>query len=146
MAYTKLWPIKGNLSSSGMVVSRVINYDKNEEKTVKKIFSGGEISSVINYTFNADKTGERKYITTINCMEATCIDEMLLTKKRYGETGNRIMYHGVQSFKPGEIDKNNPELAHQLGVKLAKELWGDRFEVVVTTHLDREHIHNHFVL
>ena len=96
MAYTKLWPIKGNLSSSGMVVSRVINYDKNEEKTVKKTFSGGEISSVINYTANADKTGERKYISTINCMENTCIDEMLLTKQRFGEKGKRIMYHGVQ--------------------------------------------------
>ena len=146
MAYTKLWPIKGNLSSSGMVVSRVINYDKNEEKTVKKTFSGGEISSVINYTSNADKTGERKYISTINCMEKTCIDEMLLTKQRFGEKGKRIMYHGVQSFKPGEIDKNDPELAHKLGVKLAKELWGDRFEVVVTTHLDRNHIHNHFAI
>lgn len=165
MAYTKLWPIRGGLSNSGIVVTKVIKYDKNEEKTVKKpsgnteipkvvpqrrniskSFSGGEISNVINYTSNSDKTGERKYITTINCMEESCIDEMLLTKKRYGETGNRIMYHGVQSFKPGEIDKNNPELAHQLGVKLAKELWGDRFEVVVTTHLDREHIHNHFAI
>lgn len=149
MAYTKLWPIRGGLSNSSIVVTKVIKYDKNEEKTVRNVsksFSGGEISNVINYTSNADKTGERKYITTINCMEATCIDEMLLTKKRYGETGNRIMYHGVQSFKPGEIDKNNPELAHQLGVKLAKELWGDRFEVVVTTHLDREHIHNHFAI
>lgn len=164
MAYTKLWPIRGSMTSSGMVVSKVIKYDKNEEKTVKKdefqnsgnvpdgnisinkTFSGGEISNVINYTSNSVKTGEKKYITTINCTEENCIDEMLLTKRRFGETGNRIMYHGVQSFKPGEIDKNNPELAHQLGVKLAKELWGGRFEVVITTHLDREHIHNHFAI
>ena len=164
MAYTKLWPIRGSMTSSGMIVSKVITYDKNEEKTVKKdeshnngsipvgkisinkTFSGGEISNVINYTSNSDKTGERKYITTINCTEENCIEEMLLTKRRFGENGNRIMYHGVQSFKPGEIDKNNPELAHQLGVKLAKELWGGRFEVVITTHLDREHIHNHFAI
>lgn len=154
MAYTKLWPIIGSLSSSGMIVSKVIKYDKNEAKTVKadtniktsKTFSGGEISNVINYTSNSVKTGEKKYVTTINCTEEKCIDEMLLTKRRYDEKGRRIMYHGVQSFKPGEIDRNSPELAHQLGIKLAKELWGSRFEVVVTTHLDREHIHNHFAI
>ena len=138
------------MNNSGIVVSKVIKYDKNEEKTVQKqtskTFSGGEVSNVIEYASNSVKTGERKYITAINCAESTCIDEMLLTKKRFGEKGNRIMYHGVQSFKPGEIDKNNPETAHQLGVKLAKELWGNRFEVVVTTHLDREHIHNHFAI
>lgn len=154
MAYTKLWPIIGSLSSSGMIVSKVIKYDKNEAKTVKadtniktsKTFSGGEISNVINYTSNSVKTGEKKYVTTINCTEEKCIDEMLMTKRRYDEKGRRIMYHGVQSFKPGEIDRNSPELAHQLGIKLAKELWGSRFEVVVTTHLDREHIHNHFAI
>ena len=154
MAYTKLWPIYGSLSSSGMIVSKVIKYDKNEAKTVKpnntikteKTFSSGEISNVINYTSNSVKTGEKKYVTTINCSEEMCIDEMLLTKRRYDEKGRRIMYHGVQSFKPGEIDKDSPELAHKLGIKLAKELWGDRFEVVVTTHLDREHIHNHFAI
>lgn len=154
MAYTKLWPITGSLSSSGMIVSKVIKYDKNEAKTVKadtniktsKTFSGGEISNVINYTSNSVKTGEKKYVTTINCTEEKCIDEMLMTKRRYDEKGRRIMYHGVQSFKPGEIDRNSPELAHQLGIKLAKELWGSRFEVVVTTHLDREHIHNHFAI
>ena len=154
MAYTKLWPIIGSLNSSGMIVSKVIKYDKNEAKTVKadtniktsKTFSGGEISNVINYTSNSVKTGEKKYVTTINCTEEKCIDEMLMTKRRYDEKGRRIMYHGVQSFKPGEIDRNSPELAHQLGIKLAKELWGSRFEVVVTTHLDREHIHNHFAI
>jgi len=154
LAYTKLWPITGSLSSSGMIVSKVIKYDKNEAKTVKadtniktsKTFSGGEISNVINYTSNSVKTGEKKYVTTINCTEEKCIDEMLMTKRRYDEKGRRIMYHGVQSFKPGEIDRNSPELAHQLGIKLAKELWGSRFEVVVTTHLDREHIHNHFAI
>ena len=54
-----------------------------------------------------------------------------------------IAWHGYQSFKPGEV---TPELCHQIGVQTAKELWGDDFQIIVTTHLDREHLHNHFCL
>ena len=150
VAYTKIWPIKGSASQNGMLISRVIKYDKDEKKTSykteSKTFGTSEISNVINYTSNASKTDEQKYVSTVNCTVNYCIEEMLSTKKRYGERGNRILYHAVQSFKPGEIDRNDPKLAHELGVRLAKELWGDRFEVVITTHLDREHIHNHFAI
>ena len=66
---------------------------------------------------------------------------MILTKKRYGKTDCYIAWHGYQSFKPEEV---TPQLAHEIGVKLAKEMWGDRFEIIVTTHLDKEHIHCHF--
>ena len=66
---------------------------------------------------------------------------MILTKKRYGKTDGYIAWHGYQSFKPEEV---TPQLAHEIGVKLAKEMWGDRFEIIVTTHLDKEHIHCHF--
>ena len=52
-------------------------------------------------------------------------------------------FHAFQSFAEGEV---TPEVAHEIGVKLANELWGDRFEVVVTTHLNTNHIHNHFCL
>ena len=150
MAYTKIWPIKGTASQNGMLVSRVIKYDKDEKKTAYKTesntFGSDEISNVINYTSNAEKTDEQKFVSSVNCTVNYCIEEMLITKRRYRETGNRILYHAVQSFKPGEINTNDPALAHELGVKLAKELWGDRFEVVITTHLDRKHIHNHFAI
>lgn len=53
------------------------------------------------------------------------------------------MWHGVQSFKPGEI---TPEEAHKIGVELANILWGDNYEVIVSTHLDQKHIHNHFLI
>lgn len=66
---------------------------------------------------------------------------MLLTKKQYGKDDGYIAWHGYQSFKPGEI---SPEQAHQIGVQLAKEMWGDRFQIIVTTHLDKDHLHNHF--
>jgi hypothetical protein len=69
--------------------------------------------------------------------------QMLMTKKRYGKEGGIVAFHGYQSFKPGET---TPAQAHELGLKLAQELWGKRFEVVVATHLDKEHIHTHFVL
>ena len=52
-------------------------------------------------------------------------------------------YHAFQSFAEGEV---TPEIAHEIGVKLAEELWGDRFEVIVTTHLNTNHIHNHFCI
>lgn len=150
MAYTKIWPVKGPVSRSSNVVSKVIKYDKDEKKTVQKNVSlnpsSNEVSNVINYASKAEKIGEQKFVSSVNCTVNYCIEEMLNTKKRYGERGNRLLYHAVQSFKPGEIDRNDPKLAHEIGVRLAKELWGDRFEVVITTHLDREHIHNHFAI
>ena len=66
---------------------------------------------------------------------------MILTKQRYGKEDNYIAWHGYQSFKPGEV---TPERCHEIGVKLAQEMWGDRFQVIVTTHLDKGHLHNHF--
>lgn len=65
-------------------------------------------------------------------------------KKRFGKEKGVIAYHGYQSFAPGEC---TPELAHEIGVKLARQLWGDRYQVLVATHLDREnHLHSHFVI
>jgi len=65
-------------------------------------------------------------------------------KKRYGKEDGIVAFHGYQSFAPGEA---TPDAAHEIGIRLAKELWGERFQVIVATHLDKEnHIHNHFVL
>jgi hypothetical protein len=68
---------------------------------------------------------------------------MMSTKREYGKDGGTMAFHGYQSFAPGEV---TPEAAHQIGVQLAGELWGDRFQVVVATHLDKGHLHNHFVV
>ena len=59
-----------------------------------------------------------------------------------GKTKGVLAYHGFQSFAEGEV---TPEQCHAIGVKLAEEMWGDRFEVVVSTHLNSNHYHNHFV-
>ena len=68
---------------------------------------------------------------------------MQRVKQIYGKEDGILAFHGEQSFKEGEV---TPELAHEIGVRLANEMWGDRFQVVVTTHLNTKHIHNHFVL
>ncbi len=68
---------------------------------------------------------------------------MLSVKRGYEKDGGIIAWHGYQSFKPGET---TPEVAHEIGVKLAREVFGKRFQVVVATHLDKGHLHNHIVL
>jgi type IV secretory pathway VirD2 relaxase len=68
---------------------------------------------------------------------------MTQTKRFWNKPGGNTAYHAYQAFKPGEV---TPEQCHEIGVRLAQKLWGDRFEVVVATHLDQEHLHNHFVL
>ncbi len=94
-------------------------------------------------THLSDRRVGMRYVTGINCTPEKAVEEMMITKNRWPERGNRLLFHGYQSFVPGEV---TPDQAHRLGVQLARELWGDRFEVVVATHLDREHLHNHFVL
>ena len=70
---------------------------------------------------------------------------MLAVKKRYGKDEGIMAFHGYQSFAP--YDDITPDTAHKMGILLAEELWGDRFQVLVATHLDKEnHLHNHFVV
>ncbi|MGO5187402.1 relaxase/mobilization nuclease domain-containing protein [Oscillospiraceae bacterium LCP21S3_E10] len=114
---------------------------------------GQELSDVIRYAVNSEKTQETGsedgtplhcFVSGINCSPATARDEMLAVKKRFGKEDGTVAYHGYQSFAPGEA---TPELAHEIGVKLATQLWGDRYQVIVATHLDKEnHLHNHFVV
>lgn len=151
MATTKLWPIKGGSGSTGVVIKTIIDYVENPEKTEKDRFFtrntnievAATISNVISYSMQQSKTEEERFVSAVNCSVKNAISEMMDTKRQWNTSGNRLMWHGYQSFAPGEV---NPEEAHEIGVKLAKELFGDRFEVVVATHLDRQHIHNHFVI
>lgn len=76
-------------------------------------------------------------------MPDTALQEMKNTKKQFFKTTGIQCFHGVQSFVKGEV---TPEQAHEIGIKLAEELWGDKFQVVVSTHLNTDNLHNHFVL
>lgn len=127
MATTSLWHIKGRLGD-------LIDYVENPEKTVPK--GTEDFFNVFEYVRRENKTRE-EYVSTINCAKPIALQQMILTKKQYGKNDNYIAWHGYQSFKVGEVE---PQLAHEIGVKLAKEMWGDRFQIVVTTHLDKDHM------
>ena len=102
------------------------------------------MGDVIDYISRGNATDGRKLVSGINCSPENARAQMIATKKRFGKTGGVIAYHGYQSFAEGEVD---PVQAHLIGVELANRLWGDSFEVLVATHIDKEsHIHNHFVL
>lgn len=88
------------------------------------------------------EAGGWMYVDGINTVPETAEKSMMAVKQRYAKDGGTMAYHVIQSFAPGEV---TPETAHEIGIKLAERMWGDRFEVVVSTHLDHEHIHNHFV-
>lgn len=132
MATTKLWHIAGSLGD-------LISYVENPEKTVpdKK---QRDLYNVFSYVGRADKTKD-EYVTAINCLKPIALRQMILTKQQYGKDDKYIAWHGYQSFKPGEVAAAE---CHEIGVALAKEMWGDRFQIIVTTHLDKEHLHNHF--
>lgn len=131
MAVTSLWHIEGRLKD-------LIDYVENPDKTVPK--GTEDFFNVFSYVQNPVKTENGEYVSAVNCLKETALQQMILTKKRYGKNDKYIAWHGYQSFKVGEVA---PETAHEIGVKLAKEMWS-KYQIVVTTHLDKDHIHNHF--
>ena len=99
--------------------------------------------NVIDYITNKDKTDNKNYVTGINCMADIAFKEMSITKQQFNKTGGILGFHAYQSFKGCEVTADE---AHEIGIRLAEELWGDRFQVVVTTHTNTKNVHNHFVI
>lgn len=136
MATTAIWKVKGNLG-------QVVNYAANPDKTTLTTEDLQGLRDVMDYATQDYKTEEQRYISGANCAPEIAREQMMMVKRQFGKEGGIIAFHGYQSFAPGEV---TPERAHEIGVELAQRLWGDKFQVVVATHLDREHIHNYFVL
>ena len=141
MATTKIWKVQKRLD-------KVINYATNEEKTKNNYSEYGmdefdSIRQVMTYATNPDKTEKQFYTTGINCEVKDAVKQMQFVKTLYGKENGILAFHAYQSFNEGEV---TPEIAHEIGVKLANEMWGDRFQVVVSTHLNTGHLHNHFVI
>lgn len=136
MATTAIWDVNDRLK-------RVLDYAVNPEKTDQGRTEADGLQQALVYTGSKAKTERQLYVRGINCDPITAHEQMQRTKRQFQKTGGIVAFHGYQSFAPGET---TPELAHAIGVKLAQALWGDRFEVIVATHLDKEHLHNHFVL
>ena len=136
MATTAIWKVKGNLG-------QVVNYAANPDKTTLTVEDLQGLRDVMDYATQDYKTEEQRYVSGVNCAPEIAREQMMMVKRQFGKEGGIIAFHGYQSFAPGEV---TPEQAHEIGVELAQRLWGNKFQVVVATHLDREHIHNHFVL
>lgn len=136
MATTSIWSIKNNLKQS-------INYIINPEKTINKDYGKNSYSYLeIENTENNYKNEKVCYVSSINCSERNSYEDMLFTKEEYGKTNGILAFHGYQSFKEGEVTS---DIAHEIGVKFAEEMFKD-FEVVVATHQNTNHIHNHFIV
>lgn len=142
MATTRIWKVIKR-------VDHVIDYAANKDKTKvievnnKNEMFVNDLMQVINYARNSDKTEKEFYVSGINCEPDSAYEEMQDTKEYYNKKDKILAFHGYQSFKGKDID---PSLAHKIGVQLANEMWGDRFQVIVTTHLNTNNTHNHFVI
>ena len=127
MATTKIWAVKNRLD-------HVLEYVSNEEKTIDKLG---------NYVSRDSATQNQKYMTCMNCSSNDPFTSMMNVKESFHDNSKIIAYHAIQSFKPGE---GNADIVHEIGVKTAEKLFGDRYQFVVCTHLDKEHLHNHIVI
>lgn len=137
MATTGFWPVKANLLA-------LIKYTENPEKT--SAMSESEMKAlhdVLDYDMNGDKTEQKLYVTGINCLPETVYERMMVTKRQFNKTGGVLAYHAYQSFKAGEV---TPQECHRIGIETAKKMWGDRFEVLVTSHINGQHLHNHYCI
>lgn len=101
------------------------------------------LQAVINYGKNGDKTDNGILVSSVNCSVETTYEEMALTKKFFHKEDDVLGYHIIQSFKGNEV---SPKLANQIGKELAEELWGDKYQIVICTHINKENVHNHLIL
>lgn len=110
-----------------------------------KIIKGGSSGILIHYIGNPEKTEDCEYVTGIHCSPNTRNAEldMQQIKNIYNKQRGILGFHIIQSFRAGEV---SPELAHEIGVQMAKELWGDKFQIYVGTHVNTNHIHNHIFI
>ena len=105
------------------------------------------VQKAVDYICNPDKTDDELYIDCSNCSPFCAKLEFDFYRYRYNNSAKEYnqgikAYHQVQSFKPGEV---TPELAHKIGKEFAKREFGEKFAYIVTTHIDKEHIHNHII-
>ena len=133
MAIIKVFAVRKQLK-------KTVNYITDSEKT------DSDLANKIDYALNAEKTSSEQFLyeSVINLPDVeTAYEKMQATKERFGKTGGVLGYHIIQSFKPGEITADQ---CHELGRKLASEMFGVEYEIVIGTHLNKEHLHNHIVV
>lgn len=133
MAVIKVFAVRKQLK-------KTVNYITDSEKT------DSDLAKKIDYALNSEKTSSEQFLyeSVINLPDvSSAYERMQVTKEYFGKTGGVLGYHIIQSFKPGEITADQ---CHELGRKLASEMFGAGFEIVIGTHLNKEHLHNHIVV
>ena len=140
LATTKIWPVRDSLH-------RVVDYAANPDKTE---YSG--LAQALHYAGNDAKTrpappdmdGEQVLLVSgIHCRAGQAWADMRAVQRRFGKTGGTVALHAYQSFRPGEV---TPRQCHDIGVELARRVWGGRFQVLVATHIDTDHLHSHLIV
>ena len=134
MAVTKIWTIKDSLQ-------RVLDYVANPDKT-----EYDALAQTLHYAENDAKTKlneSAQLVTGIHCRADHVWEDMRAVQERFGKTDGVVALHAYQSFREGEV---TPEQCHEIGVALARKVWGRRFQVLVATHMNTDNLHNHFVI
>ena len=100
------------------------------------------LKKAIDYICNGDKTDDEIYVTTHLCSREKAHKEFELTKKQFGSKTKILAHHLIQSFVPEEVSF---EEAHQVGIELCEKILEGKYEYVLATHIDKDHIHNHII-
>ena len=136
MATTGLWPVKCRLKD-------VLDYADNPDKTTVQKYLDRDLYATLTYAGNDEKTDKQIYVDAINCPKQRAYQAMMAVKRRFGKLGGNVAYHGYQSFQTGEV---TPEEALAIGRETAYRMWGDKYQVLVTVHLNTDNLHCHFVV
>ena len=136
MAVTGFWPVFKNLKAT-------LDYTDNPDKTTVPEYLDEDLYAALRYAENDDKTDRKVFVGGINCSAQNAYAEMIAVQRRFGLRGKVVGYHGIQSFREGEV---TPEQAFAIGKETARRMWGDRYQVLVTVHLNTDNVHCHFVV
>lgn len=136
MAVTGFWPVYRNLKAT-------LDYADNPDKTTAPEYLDEDLYAALRYAENDDKTDCKMFVGGINCSAQNAYAEMIAVQRRFGLRGKVVGYHGIQSFREGEV---TPEQAFEIGKATARRMWGDKYQVLVTVHLNTDNIHCHFVV
>lgn len=135
MATTKIWAVKERLR-------QLIDYVCDLNKTTENETSEA-LKYLIWYDADESKTEQRLYVTGIGCTPENALEVMNKNLSTFPTNSDRVAYHAYQSFAEDEVD---PKTAHAIGIAFAREMWGENFPVLVTTHLNTRHVHNHYAI
>lgn len=133
MAYTSIIPVHRLDNSVDYVL---------DEKKASRSQNADSLQAAVDYALNKDKTEQDLFCSAIGCTLDSAFEDMCQIKRMWHKEKGVQGFHLVQSFAAGEV---TPELAHQIGQELADRLLDGKFQVVISTHLNTGHIHNHLV-